>query len=77
MILVTNISWSTQPNALLRPMNAAIPTFLSSEHLMSSVNLNRACSALAPDLKPNREDDHILFMANDHRVNYNKNHKLY
>ena len=46
-----------------RSMSVAIPTLLSSKDFkMSSVNFNRACSVLAPDLKPNCEDDNILFV---------------
>ena len=50
-------------NTLLRSMNVAIPTLLSLKHFkISSVNFNRACSVLAPDLKPNCDDDNILFV---------------
>ena len=39
------------------------PLFLSSKHFkISSLNFNRACSMVAPDLKPNCEDDNILFV---------------
>ena len=47
LILVNNIWWSTQSHALLRSMNVAIPTLLSSKDFkMSSLNFNRACSVL-------------------------------
>ena len=39
---------------------------------MSSVNFNRACSVLAPDRKPNCEDDNILFLEKSHRVYHKK-----
>ena len=64
LILVNNISWSTQSNAMLRSTNVAIATFLSSKHFkISSVNFNRARSVLAPDYsKSYCEDDTILFV---------------
>ena len=59
----SNNSWSTQSNALLRSMNVAISTFLSSRHFeILSVNFNRACSVLAPDLMQNCEDYNILIV---------------
>ena len=62
---VNNISWSTQSNSLLRSINVAIATLLSSKHFkISSVNFNRACSVIAPVIKPNRETDNILLMKN-------------
>ena len=43
-------------------MNVAIATLLSSKHFkISSMNFNRACLVLDPYLKPNFEDDNILF----------------
>ena len=54
MSLDNKILWSTQSNALLRSMNVAIATFFwSNNSRISSENFNRACSVLAPDLKPN------------------------
>ena len=45
---------SIQEIALLGSMNVAIVTFFGSNNLMiSSENLNRACSVLVPDLKAN------------------------
>ena len=42
-------------------MNVAIPTLLSSTvNTKMSINFNRACSVLAPDLKPNCKDDNII-----------------
>ena len=38
-------------------------TLLSSKHFkIALVDFNRACSVLAPDLKPNCDDDNILFV---------------
>ena len=53
----------TQSNALLRCMSVAIPTSLSVKQFkIASVNFNRACSVLVPDLKTNCDDDNILFV---------------
>ena len=58
---VNKISWFTQSNALLRSTMAPIETFLLSQHfIISSVNFKRACSVLAPDLKPNCDDESML-----------------
>ena len=47
-------------------MNVAIPTLLSSKHFkISSVNFNRACSVLAPDLKPKCEDDNNYIICGE------------
>ena len=55
------MSWSTQSNALLRSMKVAIIIFLLSKlFIILSVNFNRACSVLAPDLKPDCDYNILL-----------------